>query len=146
MLEDLCQMARKGGLQAPQCTMYPLEDFKTAVCESMKPFSTSKKLLLLNQNWTRQMVAATTGSTFVQAPKWSRPQNDRQTGPKMIAKLDPKWSRPQNDPEVNLGMGAWYPSDCGWTLNFFCHIYFNDWQQKYIITIIININIINDTF
>ena len=57
------------------------------------------------------------------SPNWTR--NDPQTGPKMIPKLDPKWPRPRNDPEVNLGT-VWRPSDRGWTLNFFSHIYFND--------------------
>ena len=60
-----------------------------------------------------------------EAPKLSRPRkdpqprNDPQTGPEII----PNWTR--NDPEVNLGM-VWRPSVCVWTLNFFCHIYFND--------------------
>ena len=58
---------------------------------------------------------------YVQAPKWSRPRNDPQTGPEMMPsrvpapKLSPNWTRndpqPRNDPQLDP---KWSPN---WTRN-----------------------------
>lgn len=48
MLEEVCKMLQDGQLKAPPCTRHSVEDFKTAISESIKPFSSTKQLLILN--------------------------------------------------------------------------------------------------
>uniref|UniRef100_A0A8B9QKS4 Enoyl-[acyl-carrier-protein] reductase, mitochondrial n=1 Tax=Apteryx owenii TaxID=8824 RepID=A0A8B9QKS4_APTOW len=47
MVESLCELVRKGQLTAPACTEVPLEDYRTALEASMKPFTSSKQILIL---------------------------------------------------------------------------------------------------
>uniref|UniRef100_A0A8B9Q9S6 Enoyl-[acyl-carrier-protein] reductase, mitochondrial n=1 Tax=Apteryx owenii TaxID=8824 RepID=A0A8B9Q9S6_APTOW len=44
---SLCELVRKGQLTAPACTEVPLEDYRTALEASMKPFTSSKQILIL---------------------------------------------------------------------------------------------------
>ncbi|NXA18259.1 MECR protein, partial [Ibidorhyncha struthersii] len=47
MMDALCQLIRRGQLAAPACTQVPLQDYKAALEASMKPFTSSKQILLL---------------------------------------------------------------------------------------------------
>lgn len=47
MMDALCQLIQKGQLTAPACTEVPLQDYKAALEASMKPFMSSKQILLL---------------------------------------------------------------------------------------------------
>lgn len=47
MMDALCQLIRRGQLTAPACTQVPLQDYRTALEASMKPFVSSKQILLL---------------------------------------------------------------------------------------------------
>ncbi|XP_074018156.1 enoyl-[acyl-carrier-protein] reductase, mitochondrial [Numenius arquata] len=47
MMDTLCQLIRRGQLTAPACTEVPLQDYKAALEASMKPFISSKQVLLL---------------------------------------------------------------------------------------------------
>ncbi|XP_064381013.1 enoyl-[acyl-carrier-protein] reductase, mitochondrial isoform X1 [Dromaius novaehollandiae] len=47
MVQSLCELIRKGQLTAPACTEVPLEDYRTALEASMKPFTSSKQILVL---------------------------------------------------------------------------------------------------
>ncbi|XP_009585360.1 PREDICTED: trans-2-enoyl-CoA reductase, mitochondrial [Fulmarus glacialis] len=47
MMDALCQLIRRGQLTAPACTEVPLQDYKAALEASMKPFTSSKQVLLL---------------------------------------------------------------------------------------------------
>ncbi|NWI64172.1 MECR protein, partial [Todus mexicanus] len=47
MMDALCQLIRKGQLSAPACTEVPLQDYKAALEAAMKPFTSSKQILLL---------------------------------------------------------------------------------------------------
>ncbi|NXV22988.1 MECR protein, partial [Cepphus grylle] len=47
MMDALCQLIRRGQLSAPACTEVPLQDYKAALEASMKPFTSSKQILLL---------------------------------------------------------------------------------------------------
>lgn len=47
MMDALCQLIRRGQLAAPACTEVPLQDYKAALEASMKPFTSSKQILLL---------------------------------------------------------------------------------------------------
>ncbi|NXH22725.1 MECR protein, partial [Bucco capensis] len=47
MMDTLFQLIQKGQLTAPACTEVPLEDYKTALEAAMKPFTSSKQILLL---------------------------------------------------------------------------------------------------
>ncbi|XP_063274792.1 enoyl-[acyl-carrier-protein] reductase, mitochondrial isoform X1 [Prinia subflava] len=47
MMDALCQLIRGGQLTAPACTEVPLQDYRTALEASMKPFVSSKQILLL---------------------------------------------------------------------------------------------------
>ncbi|XP_068773497.1 enoyl-[acyl-carrier-protein] reductase, mitochondrial isoform X3 [Struthio camelus] len=47
MIQSLCELIRKGQLTAPACTEIPLEDYRTALEASMKPFTSSKQILIL---------------------------------------------------------------------------------------------------
>ncbi|RMB91892.1 hypothetical protein DUI87_31702 [Hirundo rustica rustica] len=47
MMEALCQLIRRGQLTAPACTEVPLQDYRAALEASMKPFVSSKQILLL---------------------------------------------------------------------------------------------------
>uniref|UniRef100_A0A8C4J3A2 Enoyl-[acyl-carrier-protein] reductase, mitochondrial n=1 Tax=Dromaius novaehollandiae TaxID=8790 RepID=A0A8C4J3A2_DRONO len=44
---SLCELVRKGQLTAPACTEVPLEDYRTALEASIKPFTSSKQILVL---------------------------------------------------------------------------------------------------
>ncbi|KFP30831.1 hypothetical protein N325_10547, partial [Colius striatus] len=46
MIDALCQLIRRGQLAAPACTEVPLQDYKVALEASMKPFTSSKQILL----------------------------------------------------------------------------------------------------
>jgi trans-2-enoyl-CoA reductase len=48
MMEDLCQLALSGHLQAPPTTHHPLADYKTALIRSMVPYVGSKQIILMN--------------------------------------------------------------------------------------------------
>ncbi|NXF12535.1 MECR protein, partial [Smithornis capensis] len=47
MMDALCQLIRRGQLTAPACTQVPLQDYKAALEATMKPFVSSKQILLL---------------------------------------------------------------------------------------------------
>ncbi|NWX89795.1 MECR protein, partial [Nothoprocta pentlandii] len=47
MMQSLCELVRKGQLGAPACTEVPLEDYRAALEASMKPFTSSKQILIL---------------------------------------------------------------------------------------------------
>ncbi|XP_009320536.1 PREDICTED: trans-2-enoyl-CoA reductase, mitochondrial [Pygoscelis adeliae] len=47
MMDAVCQLIRRGQLTAPACTEVPLQDYKAALEASMKPFTSSKQILLL---------------------------------------------------------------------------------------------------
>ncbi|NXD94239.1 MECR protein, partial [Chaetorhynchus papuensis] len=47
MMDALCQLIRRGQLTAPACTEVPLQDYRAALEASMKPFVSSKQILLL---------------------------------------------------------------------------------------------------
>ncbi|NXM04095.1 MECR protein, partial [Tyrannus savana] len=47
MMDTLCQLIRRGQLSAPACTEVPLQDYRAALEASMKPFVSSKQILLL---------------------------------------------------------------------------------------------------
>ncbi|NXU34079.1 MECR protein, partial [Drymodes brunneopygia] len=47
MMDALCQLIRQGQLMAPACTEVPLQDYRAALEASMKPFVSSKQILLL---------------------------------------------------------------------------------------------------
>ncbi|XP_065506683.1 enoyl-[acyl-carrier-protein] reductase, mitochondrial isoform X3 [Caloenas nicobarica] len=47
MMDALFQLIRRGQLSAPACTQVPLQDYKAALENSMKPFTSSKQILLL---------------------------------------------------------------------------------------------------
>ncbi|XP_075294147.1 enoyl-[acyl-carrier-protein] reductase, mitochondrial isoform X1 [Opisthocomus hoazin] len=47
MMDALCQLMRRGQLTAPACTEVPLQDYKAALEAAMKPFTSSKQILLL---------------------------------------------------------------------------------------------------
>ncbi|NXL53804.1 MECR protein, partial [Podilymbus podiceps] len=47
MMDALCQLIRRGQLTAPACTEVPLQDYKAALEATMKPFTSSKQILLL---------------------------------------------------------------------------------------------------
>lgn len=47
MMDALCQLIRRGHLTAPACTQVPLQDYKEALEAAMKPFTSSKQILLL---------------------------------------------------------------------------------------------------
>uniref|UniRef100_A0A8D0G0D5 Enoyl-[acyl-carrier-protein] reductase, mitochondrial n=1 Tax=Strix occidentalis caurina TaxID=311401 RepID=A0A8D0G0D5_STROC len=47
MMDTLCQLIRSGQLAAPACTEVPLQDYKAALEATMKPFVSSKQILLL---------------------------------------------------------------------------------------------------
>ncbi|NXN38665.1 MECR protein, partial [Rhinoptilus africanus] len=47
MMGALYQLLRRGQLTAPACTEVPLQDYKAALEASMKPFTSSKQILLL---------------------------------------------------------------------------------------------------
>uniref|UniRef100_A0A8C6ZJ98 Enoyl-[acyl-carrier-protein] reductase, mitochondrial n=1 Tax=Nothoprocta perdicaria TaxID=30464 RepID=A0A8C6ZJ98_NOTPE len=44
---SLCELVRKGQLGTPACTEVPLEDYRAALEASMKPFTSSKQILIL---------------------------------------------------------------------------------------------------
>lgn len=46
MMDALCQLIRRGQLTAPACTEVPLQDYRAALEASMKPFVSSKQILL----------------------------------------------------------------------------------------------------
>ncbi|NXP32339.1 MECR protein, partial [Leiothrix lutea] len=46
MMDTLCQLIRRGQLTAPACTEVPLQDYRAALEASMKPFMSSKQILL----------------------------------------------------------------------------------------------------
>ncbi|XP_069659462.1 enoyl-[acyl-carrier-protein] reductase, mitochondrial isoform X2 [Haliaeetus albicilla] len=46
MMDALCQLIRRGQLTAPACTEVPLQDYKAALEATMKPFTSSKQILL----------------------------------------------------------------------------------------------------
>lgn len=48
MYSELCTLAINGQLRAPKCVHYKIEDFKTALTNAMKPYISSKQLLILN--------------------------------------------------------------------------------------------------
>ncbi|XP_030320390.1 enoyl-[acyl-carrier-protein] reductase, mitochondrial isoform X2 [Calypte anna] len=47
MMDSLCQLIRRGQLTAPACTEVPLQDYQAALEAAMKPFISSKQILLL---------------------------------------------------------------------------------------------------
>ncbi|NXR12430.1 MECR protein, partial [Semnornis frantzii] len=47
MMDTLCQLIQRGQLTAPVCTEVPLQDYKAALENAMKPFISSKQILLL---------------------------------------------------------------------------------------------------
>ncbi|KAM8796069.1 enoyl-[acyl-carrier-protein] reductase, mitochondrial [Eudromia elegans] len=47
MMRSLCELVRKGQLGAPACTQVPLEDYRAALEAAMKPFTSSKQILML---------------------------------------------------------------------------------------------------
>ncbi|XP_033925317.1 enoyl-[acyl-carrier-protein] reductase, mitochondrial [Melopsittacus undulatus] len=47
MMDALCQLIRRGQLTAPACTQVPLQDYQEALEAAMKPFTSSKQILLL---------------------------------------------------------------------------------------------------
>ncbi|NXD62971.1 MECR protein, partial [Eolophus roseicapillus] len=47
MMDALCQLIRRGHLTAPACTEVPLQDYQEALEAAMKPFTSSKQILLL---------------------------------------------------------------------------------------------------
>ncbi|NWI11107.1 MECR protein, partial [Crypturellus soui] len=47
MMQSLCELVQRGQLHAPACTEVPLEDYKAALEASMKPFTSSKQILVL---------------------------------------------------------------------------------------------------
>ncbi|NXE75903.1 MECR protein, partial [Cochlearius cochlearius] len=47
MMDALYQLIRRGQLTAPACTEVPLQDYRAALEASMKPFTSSKQILLL---------------------------------------------------------------------------------------------------
>ncbi|XP_061216855.1 enoyl-[acyl-carrier-protein] reductase, mitochondrial isoform X1 [Neopsephotus bourkii] len=47
MMDALCQLIHKGHLTAPACTQVPLQDYREALEAAMKPFASSKQILLL---------------------------------------------------------------------------------------------------
>ncbi|XP_068015504.1 enoyl-[acyl-carrier-protein] reductase, mitochondrial [Melanerpes formicivorus] len=47
MMDTLCQLIQRGQLTAPACTEVPLQDYKAALENAMKPFISSKQILLL---------------------------------------------------------------------------------------------------
>ncbi|KFU83692.1 hypothetical protein M959_14432, partial [Chaetura pelagica] len=46
MMDALFQLIRRGQLSAPACTQVPLQDYKAALEAAMKPFTSSKQILL----------------------------------------------------------------------------------------------------
>ncbi|XP_037237289.1 enoyl-[acyl-carrier-protein] reductase, mitochondrial isoform X1 [Falco rusticolus] len=46
MMDALCQLIRRGQLTAPACTEVPLQDYKAALEATMKPFTSSKQILI----------------------------------------------------------------------------------------------------
>lgn len=47
MLEELCTLIRAGKLSAPSCTEVGIKDFRKAVNDAMKPYITSKQILVM---------------------------------------------------------------------------------------------------
>ncbi|NWV64612.1 MECR protein, partial [Malurus elegans] len=47
MMDTLCQLIRRGQLTAPACTQVPLQEYRAALNASMKPFISSKQILIL---------------------------------------------------------------------------------------------------
>lgn len=47
MILNLCDLIHKGQLRAPACTEVPLKDYQIALEASMKPFTTSKQVLIM---------------------------------------------------------------------------------------------------
>ncbi|NWU72366.1 MECR protein, partial [Pterocles burchelli] len=47
MMDALVQLMRRGQLTAPACTEVPLQDYRAALEATMKPFASSKQILLL---------------------------------------------------------------------------------------------------
>ncbi|XP_010217683.1 PREDICTED: trans-2-enoyl-CoA reductase, mitochondrial [Tinamus guttatus] len=47
MMQSLCELVQRGQLGAPACTEVPLEDYRAALEASMKPFTSSKQILIL---------------------------------------------------------------------------------------------------
>nr|XP_005509731.2 enoyl-[acyl-carrier-protein] reductase, mitochondrial isoform X1 [Columba livia] len=47
MMDALFQLIRRGQLSTPACTPVPLQDYRAALENSMKPFTSSKQILLL---------------------------------------------------------------------------------------------------
>ncbi|KAK2518519.1 Mecr [Columba guinea] len=47
MMDALFQLIRRGQLSTPACTPVPLQDYRAALENSMKPFASSKQILLL---------------------------------------------------------------------------------------------------
>ncbi|XP_042649875.1 enoyl-[acyl-carrier-protein] reductase, mitochondrial [Tyto alba] len=47
MMDALCQLIRSGQLAAPACAEVPLQDYQAALEATMKPFTSSKQILLL---------------------------------------------------------------------------------------------------
>ncbi|KFQ23499.1 hypothetical protein N332_14726, partial [Mesitornis unicolor] len=47
MMDALCQLIQRGQLSAPACTEVPLQDYRVALEATMKPFTSSKQILLL---------------------------------------------------------------------------------------------------
>lgn len=49
MLNDLCELCKSGQLTAPRCTSVDIQDYKTALTNAMKPFVSSKQLIMFNK-------------------------------------------------------------------------------------------------
>ncbi|XP_053123026.1 enoyl-[acyl-carrier-protein] reductase, mitochondrial isoform X2 [Hemicordylus capensis] len=47
MVADLCSLIHQGQLTAPTCQEVPLEDYQTALKDSMKPYISAKQILLM---------------------------------------------------------------------------------------------------
>ncbi|XP_069479115.1 enoyl-[acyl-carrier-protein] reductase, mitochondrial [Ambystoma mexicanum] len=47
MIASLCTLIRQGKMTPPACKQTPLEEYRVAVEESMKPFSSSKQILVM---------------------------------------------------------------------------------------------------
>nr|XP_034976154.1 enoyl-[acyl-carrier-protein] reductase, mitochondrial isoform X2 [Zootoca vivipara] len=47
MIEDLCELIRKGQLTAPACQEVPLIDYQAALKSSMKPYVSAKQILIM---------------------------------------------------------------------------------------------------
>lgn len=47
MLEELCTLIRAGKLSAPSCTEVEMKDFHKALDNAMKPYISSKQILVM---------------------------------------------------------------------------------------------------